>query len=82
MIDNDSSTYGWPGGVERRFEIEGWTSSRVQSVDHDGLEGAFRAAPGGPNVVVVETGGKRSSWRQVVAGARSDISTSQKASGR
>src|SRR5581483_10327377 len=23
VVDNDSSTYKWPGGVERRFELEG-----------------------------------------------------------
>src|SRR3954471_405481 len=27
VIDNQSSTYGWPGGIEQRFAVEGWTTS-------------------------------------------------------
>src|SRR6058998_1106491 len=28
VVDNGSSTHGWPGGVERRFELEGWGAAR------------------------------------------------------
>ena len=42
VVDNGSSTYGWPGGVERRFELEGWTAVRVDGRDHDALESALR----------------------------------------
>jgi transketolase len=55
VVDNASSTYGWPGGVERRFELEGWSSLRVDGRDHDALEAAFAAAGGTrPHVVVAE----------------------------
>jgi transketolase len=42
VIDNDSATYGWPGGIERRFELEGWHAERVDGRDHVALERAFR----------------------------------------
>jgi transketolase len=55
VVDNASSTYGWPGGVERRFELEGWSSVRADGRDHDALEAAFAAAAGDrPHVVVAE----------------------------
>jgi transketolase len=55
VVDNDSSTYGWPGGVERRFELEGWSALRVDGRDHDALEAAFAAAAGDrPHTVVAE----------------------------
>jgi transketolase len=55
VVDNSSSTYGWPGGVERRFELEGWSSARVDGHDHHALERALRAGhPGLPHVVVAE----------------------------
>jgi transketolase len=55
VVDNDSSTYGWPGGVERRFELEGWTGVRVDGREHDALESALAPAAGGrPHVVVAE----------------------------
>jgi transketolase len=37
VVDNHSATYGWPGGIERRFELEGWRASRVDGRDHDAL---------------------------------------------
>ena len=40
-IDNDSSTYGWPSGIEQRFEVEGWSVVRADGRDHDALERAF-----------------------------------------
>jgi transketolase len=53
VVDNSSSTYGWPGGAERRFTTEGWSASRVSGRDHAALEAAFRVPqPGPPHVVV------------------------------
>jgi len=52
VVDNNSSTYGWPGGIASRFELEGWTSASVPGRDHDALEQALSAL--GPHVVVVE----------------------------
>ena len=55
VVDNHSSTYHWPGGVERRFELEGWTATRANGRDHDALERAFRPrAADAPHVVVAE----------------------------
>jgi transketolase len=42
VVDNHSSTYHWPGGVEQRFLLEGWHAVRVDGRDHDALEAAFR----------------------------------------
>src|SRR5215472_6432138 len=53
IIDNDSSTWGWPGGIEARFTVEGWTAQRVHGRDHDGLAAALSAPhPGRPHAVV------------------------------
>jgi transketolase len=41
VVDNHSSTHGWPGGIERRFALEGWASVRVDGRDHDELAGAL-----------------------------------------
>lgn len=54
VVDNDSSTYKWPGGVERRFELEGWSTVRVDGRDHDALEDALELANGQPHCVVAE----------------------------
>jgi transketolase len=55
VIDNCSSSYGWPGGIGRRFRLEGWSAVTVDGRDHDALEAAFGAAPGDrPHVVVAE----------------------------
>jgi transketolase len=52
VVDNASSTHGWPGGVEARFAVEGWSVRRVSGRDHDGLEAGFTAAhPGRPHMV-------------------------------
>ena len=55
VVDNLSSTHGWPGGAERRFELEGWTALRVDGRDHDALEEAFRSRSAGrPHAVVAK----------------------------
>ena len=55
VVDNHSSTYHWPGGVEKRFELESWTSARADGRDHDALELAFRMrTDAAPHVVVAE----------------------------
>jgi transketolase len=54
-VDNDSSSYGWPDGIERRFELEGWSVTRTEGRDHDALERAFDQAPDDrPHLVVAE----------------------------
>ena len=42
VVDNHSSSYGWPGGIERRFEIEGWSAKTVDGRDHPALERALQ----------------------------------------
>jgi transketolase len=52
-VDNQSSSYGWPGGVAARFELEGWSTATVNGRDHAGLERAFNAEHAGrPHAVV------------------------------
>jgi transketolase len=65
VIDNDSSSYGWPGGVEERFVVEGWAATRVPSHNHDALESALAGPPQPrtPRVVVVEATSKPNTWR-------------------
>jgi transketolase len=53
VIDNASATYGWPGGIEERFALEGWRTRRVNGRDHDAIEHALRES-GGPRCVVAE----------------------------
>lgn len=56
VIDNQSTTHGWPGGIASRFH--GWSSATVDGRDHDAIERALKShEPGRPHVVVavVET---------------------------
>ena len=58
VIDNQSSTYGWPGGIAARFP--GWTVSNVDGRDRAALERVLAKRPvDRPHVViaVVETKG-------------------------
>ena len=60
VVDNHSATHGWPGGIEARFELEGWSAATVDGRDHDVIEEAFSMAHADrPHVVVasVETKG-------------------------
>ncbi|MGW6949235.1 transketolase [Streptomyces xanthophaeus] len=53
VIDNDSATHGWPGGIAARFEAAGWSAVTVDGRDHAALHAAFTAAhPGRPHAVV------------------------------
>ncbi len=57
VIDNGSSSHGWPGGIAARFEIEGWAATTVDGRDHDALYEAFTTAhPGRPAAVVATIG--------------------------
>ncbi len=57
VIDNDSATHGWPGGIARRFT--GWTSADVDGRDHDDIERGLRAHDGErPHLVVAHVEGK------------------------
>jgi transketolase len=53
VIDNASSTHGWPGGIASRFTANGWTGSDVDGRDHGAIERGLRAHTAGrPHVVV------------------------------
>ncbi|OXM73473.1 MULTISPECIES: transketolase [Amycolatopsis] len=43
VIDNQSATHGWPGGIAERFAVEGWATRTVNGRDHDALYAAFTA---------------------------------------
>jgi transketolase len=68
VVDNSSAAYGWPGGVEQRFAVEGWSAVRVNGRDHAALEAAFTAGhPGRPHVVVAEVEPPRNWPKALVA---------------
>jgi transketolase len=51
-VDNQSGTYGWPGGLASRFAAE-WSAVMVDGRDHAALYEAFTAThPGRPHAVV------------------------------
>ena len=53
VIDNRSSTHGWPGGIASRFAVEGWSAREMDGRDHDALEAALRETqPDRPTAVV------------------------------
>ena len=54
VVDNASATYGWPGGIERRFELEGWDALRVDGRDHAATAGALERRSDRPLCVVAE----------------------------
>ena len=52
-VDNQSSSYGWPGGLAARFALEGWSNTTVDGRDHAALERALKSAhEGRPHAVV------------------------------
>jgi transketolase len=53
VIDNQSASLGWPGGIATRFEVEGWAATTVDGRDHWALTGALQTlSPGRPHVTV------------------------------
>jgi len=53
VIDNQSASLGWPGGIERRFAVEGWSTETIDGRDHATIEAALTAPhPGVPRAVV------------------------------
>src|SRR5256886_16671929 len=37
VVDNRSSSLGWPGGLASRFATEGWSTATVDGRDHDAI---------------------------------------------
>lgn len=55
VVDNASATHGWPDGVARRFDLEGWNAVTVDGRDRNALEAALsRNRVRGPVCVVAE----------------------------
>ena len=54
VVDNNSSTYHWPGGLEARFALEGWSTAVVDGRDHDALEAALTRQSDAPHLVVAD----------------------------
>jgi transketolase len=55
IVDNASASWGWPEGIARRFDVEGWDAITVDGRDHDALaEAMSRNGVAGPVCVVAE----------------------------
>ena len=53
VIDNRSSSHGWPGGIAKRFELEGWSSATVDGRAHSEIRAGMAANRAGqPHVLV------------------------------
>jgi transketolase len=53
VVDNQSATHGWPGGITARFSVNGWSTATVDGRDHAVLQAALtKTLPGRPHVVV------------------------------
>lgn len=56
VVDNNSASHGWPGGIAARFALEGWVIRDVDAADRPELVTALRATDAAaPTVVVVHT---------------------------
>jgi len=53
VIDNDSASQGWPGGIQERFAAEGWATTRLNGRDHDAIAAAFDTPRRGRPLAVV-----------------------------
>lgn len=55
VIDNGSAGLGWPGGIESRFDVEGWSAEVVDGRNHAAIESGLRERQAGrPHVVVAK----------------------------
>ena len=53
VVDNDSASWGWPGGIASRFAAAGWDVVDVDGRDHAALRTALsRREAGQPNAVI------------------------------
>jgi len=53
VVDNASSTHGWPGGIASRFAVNGWATAGVNGRDHDAIYDTFTASHTGRPYAVV-----------------------------
>jgi transketolase len=53
VVDNQSATHGWPGGIASRFAVNGWSTTDVDGRDHDDIaRGLLSRSTPKPHVVV------------------------------
>jgi transketolase len=53
VIDNQSASHGWRGGIGRRFAVEDWQVHDIDGRDHDAIEKALTSTdPRRPTAVV------------------------------
>jgi transketolase len=53
VVDNQSSSHGWLGGIASRFDVNGWSTSTIDGRDHDQIAEALSKQPADrPHVVV------------------------------
>ncbi|RRO16041.1 transketolase [Saccharopolyspora rhizosphaerae] len=53
VVDNRSSSTGWPGGIADRFAREGWETRVADGRDHTALRQALTSTPTGRPLAVV-----------------------------
>jgi transketolase len=58
VIDNQSSSHGWPGGIAAHFEVSGWNAATVDGHDHAALGAALGQRADGPRLVVARVEAK------------------------
>ncbi|MBD2812218.1 transketolase [Xenorhabdus sp. Vera] len=67
VIDNDSSTLGWPGGIYHRFLIEDWDVTNVDGCDHEALYKAFtKKHPHKPHAIIANIETKSGKLRRQI----------------
>jgi transketolase len=56
VLDNGSSSLGWPGSIGDRFGVEGWQVATIDGRDHDAIADALtrRSSSDSPRAVVTE----------------------------
>jgi transketolase len=55
VIDNNTASHGWPGGIAARFESEGWSSATIDGRNHEDIKTALtQSHQGQPHVVVAK----------------------------
>jgi transketolase len=60
VVDNSSASLGWPGGLEQRFALEGWSTEHVNGRDQDALEKVFsHEHPDRPRAVIADVPGQQ-----------------------
>lgn len=61
VVDNQSASHGWPGGIASRFAVHGWSDVTVDGRDHDAIAGGLAQATGDrPHVLVARVESKES----------------------